>query len=139
MTEIISFEKIKNESEFKYSPIPIETTDRFDTGVDYGIMTAKQVARYLRMSQRTVYSLWEQLGGVKFGKALRFRKENIDALFRQEKKQMEGGGQARGRKGYTPVQDKDRSKGLGSRKSERVRKSNSIEDTNRHDLLGRVQ
>jgi excisionase family DNA binding protein len=54
------------------------------------IMTPKQVARYLQVSPRTVYSRCEQLGGLRIGRTLRFRKEIIDALFRKEEKKWKG-------------------------------------------------
>ena len=70
-----------------------------DTGLNNAIMTPKQVAGYLQISPRTVYSRWEKLGGLKIGRTLRFRKEDIDALFRQEKKEMERGGEKETTKG----------------------------------------
>jgi|GEM_PF-2215094 len=72
-----------------------------DAGFNNAIMTPKQVARYLQVSPRTVYSRWEKLGGLKIGRTLRFRKEIIDALFRQEEKEMERGGQKRGKDRFT--------------------------------------
>ena len=78
------------------------------------IMTPKQVAGYLMISIRTVYSRWEKLGGLKVGRTLRFRKETIDALFRPEKKKMEGGGEEGKSTIHRRFQDKDGSKMLGS-------------------------
>jgi len=59
-----------------------------DTGFNNAIMTPKQVAGYLQISPRTVYSRWEKLGGLRIGRTLRFRKEDIDALFRKKEKEM---------------------------------------------------
>jgi excisionase family DNA binding protein len=101
------------------------------------IMTPKQVAGYLMISVRTVYSGWEKLGGLKVGRTLRFRKETIDALFRPEKKKMEGGGEERKSTIHKPFQDKDRSKMLGSGKVGRTGKSKAG-DRNRHGLLDSV-
>jgi hypothetical protein len=99
------------------------------------IMTPKQVARYLQISPRTVYSRWEKLGGLKIGRTLRFRKEIIDALFRQEEKEMERGGEKRVPKVYACVSDKNGSEDLGSGKMERAGKPEAGEDRNRHRLV----
>jgi excisionase family DNA binding protein len=99
------------------------------------IMTPKQVARYLQISPRTVYSRWVKLGGFKIGRTLRFRKEIIDALFRQEEKKVERGGEKRVPKVYACVSDENRSEDLGSGNMERVGKSGSGQDTNRHGLV----
>jgi excisionase family DNA binding protein len=106
-----------------------------DSNFNNGIMTPKQVARYLQMSPRTVYSHWEKLRGLKVGRTLRFRKENIDALFREETKKMERSDQKRKRKINTSFSDKDRSKNLGSGKVEGVEKPDPVEDRNRHRLI----
>jgi len=107
-----------------------------DTGLNYAIMTPKQVARYLQISPRTVYSRWEKLGGLKIGRTLRFRKEDIDALFRQKEKEMERGGEKRVPKVYACVSDKNGSEDLGSGKMERVGKPETGEDRDRHRLVG---
>lgn len=109
-----------------------------DSGFDNVIMTSKQVARYLQISPRTVYSRCEQLGGLRIGRTLRFRKEIIDALFQQEEKTMERGGEERKRKVYASVSDKDGSESLGSRKIERAGKSEVEQCRNRHGLAGAV-
>jgi excisionase family DNA binding protein len=109
-----------------------------DTIERKSIMTPKQVAGYLQMSPRTVYTHWEKLGGLKVGRTLRFRKEIIDALFRQDEKKMEGGGKARTRKVHSPVSDKDGSERLGSRKAEGTGKPDPREDRNRHRLIDSV-
>ena len=101
------------------------------------IMTPKQVAGYLMISIRTVYSRWEKLGGLKVGRTLRFRKETIDALFRPEKKEMEGGGEERKSTIHKPFQDKNGSKMLGSGEVGRAGKSKAGEG-NRHGLLDSV-
>ena len=106
-----------------------------DTGLNNAIMTSKQVAGYLQISPRTVYSRWEKLGGLKIGRTLRFRKEIIDALFRQKEKEMERGGEERRQKVYAYVSNKDRSEDLGSRKNQRAGKPETGEDRNRHGLV----
>jgi excisionase family DNA binding protein len=106
-----------------------------DAGFNDAIMTPTQVARYLQISPRTVYSRWVKLGGLKIGRTLRFRKEIIDALFRQEEKKVERGGEKRERKVYTSVSDENRSEDLGSGNMERVGKSCSGQETNRHGLV----
>jgi excisionase family DNA binding protein len=106
-----------------------------DAGFNDAIMTPKQVARYLQISPRTVYSRWVKLGGFKIGRTLRFRKEIIDALFRQEEKKVERGGEKRVQKVYACVSDENRSEDLGSGNMERVGKSGSGQDTNRHGLV----
>jgi excisionase family DNA binding protein len=106
-----------------------------DTGLNYAIMTPKQVARYLQISPRTVYSRWVKLGGLKIGRTLRFRKEIIDALFRQEEKEMERGGEKRQRKVLASVSDKNGSENLGSGKMERAGKPETGEDRDRHGLV----
>ena len=93
-------------------------------------MTPKQVAGYLQISPRTVYSRWEKLGGLKFG-----RTEDIDALFRQKEKEMEGGGKEKHRKVHASVSDENGSEELGSRKMERAGKPETGEDRNRHGLV----
>ncbi len=105
-----------------------------DTGLNSAIMTPKQVAGYLQISPRTVYSHWEKLRGLKIGRTLRFRKEDIDALFRQEEKSMEGGGEKRRQTVYASVFNEDRSENLGSRKMERAGKPETRETRNRHGL-----
>jgi excisionase family DNA binding protein len=109
--------------------------EKLDRNDEKSIMTPKQVAQYLQMSPRTVYSHWEKLGGLKIGRTLRFRKENIDALFRREEKKMEGGGKARERKIYAPVPDENRSKRVGSRTVEGAGQPEAAKDRNRHGLL----
>ena len=109
-----------------------------DAEFNNAIMTPKQVARYLQISPRTVYSRCEQLGGLKIGRTLRFRKENIDALFRQEEEKMEGGGEKRKPAFNASVSDKDRSEKLGSRKVEGTGQPESTEDRNRHRLIDGV-
>jgi len=106
-----------------------------DPGSENAIMTPKQVARYLQVSPHTVYSRWEKLGGLKIGRSLRFRKEIIDALFRQEEEKMEGGGQKRLQKVYASVSDKDGSEDLGSEEMGRVGKPGTGDDQNRHGLI----
>ena len=106
-----------------------------DAGFNDAIMTPKQVARYLQISPRTVYSRWVKLGGLKIGRTLRFRKEIIDALFRQEEKKVERGGEKRVSKVYACVSDEDGSENLGSGQVERAGKSGSGQDTNRHGLV----
>jgi len=110
-----------------------------DAGLDPAIMTPKQVARYLQISPHTVYSRWERLGGFKIGRTLRFRKEIIDALFRQKEKKMEGGGEKRVPKVYARVSDKDRGENLGSGKMEGVGKPGTGEDRNRHGLVDTLE
>lgn len=106
-----------------------------DAEFNNAIMTAKQVAGYLQISPRTVYSRWEKLGGLKIGRTLRFRKEIIDALFRQEEKEMERGGEKGRQKVYSFVSNKNGSEDLGSRKIERAGKPETREDRNRHGLI----
>jgi excisionase family DNA binding protein len=115
-----------------------------DAEFNDAIMTPKQVARYLKISLHTVYSRWVKLGGLKIGRTLRFRKEIIDALFRQEEKKVEGGSEKRVPKVYTRVSDKDGSENMGSGKMERVGKSESSgdrtgEERNRHGLIDPLQ
>jgi excisionase family DNA binding protein len=109
-----------------------------DAGFNNVIMTPKQVARYLQISPRTVYSRWDKLGGLKIGRTLRFRKEIIDALFRQEEKEMERGGETRKRKIYPSVSIEDGSKKLGSGKVERAGKPETENNINRHRLIDSV-
>ncbi|MGZ6207771.1 MAG: helix-turn-helix domain-containing protein, partial [Syntrophales bacterium] len=97
----------------------------------------KQVAGYLNVSVRTVYTRWEKLGGLKIGRTLRFRKELIDALFRPEKEEVEGGGEARKRKIHAGLQDKDRGEVLGSGEVEGLGKPET-DCRNRHGLLDGV-
>lgn len=49
------------------------------------IMTVAEVADYLRINQRTVYSLAKkgELPGIKLGAQWRFKKEAIDKIFAQ--------------------------------------------------------
>ena len=105
-----------------------------DTGFNCAIMTPKQVAGYLQISPRTVYSRWEKLGGLKIGRTLRFRKEDIDALFRQKEKEMEGGCKKKHREVHASVSDENGSEELGSGKMERAGKPETGEDRNRHRL-----
>jgi hypothetical protein len=116
----------------------MQPESNLDIHEEKSIMTPKQVAGYLQMSPRTVYSHWEKLGGLKVGRTLRFRKEIIDALFRQDEKKMERSDQARKRKVHTPVSDKDGSERLGSRKAEGTGKPDPREDRNRHRLIDSV-
>ena len=106
-----------------------------DKNFDRDIITPKQVARYLQMSPRTVYSHWEKLGGLKIGRTLRFRKEIIDALFGEESKKMERGGQKRKTKVYATFPDENGSKKLGSRTVETAGQPEAAEDRNRHGLV----
>jgi len=91
-----------------------------DIGLNPSIMTPKQVAGYLQISPRTVYSHWEQLGGFKIGRTLRFRKEILNALFCQKEKTMERGGEKRRQKVFASVSDENGSQDLGNREMERA-------------------
>jgi len=113
----------------------MEAPQDIDRNSNCDILTSKQVAQYLQMSPRTVYSHWEKLGGLKIGRTLRFRKEHIDALFGEESKKMERGGEKRKRKIYTFISDEVGSKNLGSRKVEGVGQPEVKEDRNRHGLV----
>jgi len=115
-----------------------------DLKLNDAIMTPKQVAGYLNISVQTVYTRWEKLGGLKIGRTLRFRKELIDALFRPEKKKMEGGGEERKSTIHRRFQDKDGSEVLGSAKIAGVGESRGTGKSeggnqNRHGLLDSVQ
>ena len=112
-----------------------EGLQNVDTNFDYDILTPKQVAQYLQMSPRTVYSHWEKLGGLKIGRTLRFRKENIDALFRQTEKKMESGGEKRKGKVLASLPDKNGSKSVGSRKMGGTGKPEAANNRNRHGLV----
>jgi excisionase family DNA binding protein len=114
-----------------------------DLKLNDAIMTPKQVAGYLNVSVRTVYTRWEKLGGLKIGRTLRFRKELIDALFRPEKKKMERGGEERKSTIHKHFQDKDGSEVLGSAKIARAGESRGSGkpeggNQNRHGLLESV-
>jgi excisionase family DNA binding protein len=100
------------------------------------IMTPRQVAEYLHVSPRTIYSRWEKLGGVRIGRTIRFRKEVIDALFGPEEKQMERGGEKTQQEICKPqlIQNKNRSKGLGDKKKRGTEESRAEEHANRHGL-----
>ena len=115
--------------------IGINSAHDVDNNFDCDILTPKQVAQYLQMSPRTVYSHWEKLGGLKVGRTLRFRKENIDALFGEESKKMERGGQKRKPKVYATFPDENGSKELGSRTVEGAGKPEAAKDRNRHGLV----
>ena len=110
-----------------------------DTNNDCEIMTPKQVAEYLQISTRTVYSCWKELGGLRVGRTIRFRKEVINALFRPDEKTMEGGGKKRRKKIHKSVSNKDRSKTVGNNKEERIKKSGSGKSPNRHGLADGLQ
>jgi len=113
--------------------------EHIDINFEFAIMTPKQVARYLQVSPRTVYSRWDKLGGLKVGRTLRFRKEIIDALFRPEEKKMERSGEKRNTKVYESVSDKNGSEKMGSGKVEGIGKSESERDKNRHRLVDSLQ
>lgn len=51
------------------------------------VMTIKQVAEYLQVTQKTIYELtWKgELPGFKVGKAWRFKKEDIDRWIEMNK------------------------------------------------------
>ena len=50
------------------------------------IMTAQELAQYLRLAEATIYKLAQsgEIPAVKVGRAWRFRRELIDEWFRQE-------------------------------------------------------
>jgi hypothetical protein len=110
-----------------------------DTDCGYEIMTSKQVASYLKISPRSVYSRWEKLGGIRIGRTIRFRKEVIDALFRPEKKQMEGGDKAKPEEIHKTIKNKGGSNALGKKKTNGARKPTSGDDSNRHGLVDILQ
>ena len=105
------------------------------------IMTVKQVAAYLQISPRSVYSRWKELGGLRVGRTIRLRKEVLDALFRPEEKNVERGGEEKEQEICKPkiIQDKDRSKILGEGQKGRTEESGSREDPNRHGLTNSLQ
>jgi excisionase family DNA binding protein len=113
--------------------------DQIDINFEFAIMTPKQVARYLQVSPRTVYSRWEKLGGLKVGRTLRFRKEIIDALFRPEEKKMERSGEKRTTKVFESFQNQNRSENLGSGKEKGVGKPERGSNKNRHRLVDSLQ
>jgi excisionase family DNA binding protein len=108
----------------------------FDIDPGYEIMTSKQVAEYLHVSPRTIYSCWEKLGGIRIGRTIRFRKEVIDALFRPEEKKMARGGEKIPQEicKSKVIHNKNRSKKLGDRKKGGTEKSRTEEHANRHGL-----
>lgn len=63
----------------------METADKLEA-LEGGIMTAQEVAEYLRLDRATVYRLAQtgEIPAVKVGRAWRFKKELIDEWFRQE-------------------------------------------------------
>jgi excisionase family DNA binding protein len=113
----------------------MEKFNDIDSGFNHDIMTPKQVAEYLMISPRTVYSRWEKLGGLRIGRTLRFRKETLDALFRPEEKKVERGGEKRRTAAHSDIQNENGSEKLGSRKEERAGNSGASENRNRHGLL----
>lgn len=57
-----------------------------DEVLDQQVLTAQEVAKYLRLAEATVYKLAKS-GGIpaaKFGRTWRFRKDLIDEWFRQQ-------------------------------------------------------
>jgi len=64
------------------------TTESTET-VGSGIMTAEEVAQYLRFDKATIYKLAQagEIPAVKVGRTWRFRKKLIDEWFRDESMQ----------------------------------------------------
>ena len=112
-----------------------------DRNFKCGILTTKQVAEYLHVSPRSIYSRWEKLGGIRIGRTIRFRKEVIDALFRPEEKKMARGGEKTKQEICKPqlIHNKNRSKKLGDRKKGGTEKSRAEEHENRHGLVNGQQ
>jgi excisionase family DNA binding protein len=48
------------------------------------ILTLKEAAAYLKVSNHTLYRRWKLLGGMKVGREIRFNKQVIDSLFRKD-------------------------------------------------------
>ena len=105
----------------------------------YEIMTPKQVAYYLKISPRSVYSRWEKLGGIRIGRTIRFRKEVIDALFRPEEEKMEGGDKAKREEIHTIIKNEGGSNALGKKKVHGTRRPTAEDDPNRHGLVDSLQ
>lgn len=63
----------------------MEATEKTDA-VGNEIMTAQEVAQYLRLAEATVYKLAQagEIPAVKVGRAWRFKKELIDEWFREK-------------------------------------------------------
>ncbi len=66
----------------------MEATDE-TKAVGNEIMTAQEVAQYLRLAEATVYKLAQagEIPAVKVGRAWRFKKELIDEWFRERARQ----------------------------------------------------
>jgi PTS system nitrogen regulatory IIA component len=60
-----------------------------------GIMTAEDVAKYLKITPATVYRLAQrgELPGAKIGRVWRFRKEAIDNLLQEQESVQPGKGE----------------------------------------------
>ena len=60
------------------------------------IMTAQEVAQYLRLDKATIYRLAQagEIPAVKVGRTWRFKKELIDEWFRQESSRNSRSGEA---------------------------------------------
>lgn len=65
------------------------------------VWTVRQVAEYLRVSERTVYRMAErgEMPAFKVGDTWRFRREDIAAWIEQQQRERGAGASAKGRRG----------------------------------------
>ena len=66
----------------------METVEKTETA-EGEIMTTPEVARYLRLTEATIYKLAQagEIPAVRVGRAWRFKKQLIDEWFRQQASQ----------------------------------------------------
>lgn len=64
--------------------------------MEFAIMTAQEVAQYLRLDKATIYRLAQEgrIPAVKVGRTWRFKKELIDEWFRRQLTQNSRSGEA---------------------------------------------
>lgn len=101
------------------------------------IMTAEEVAKFLKKSQSWVYQNWQELGGVKLKGSLLFpskeelyerlfgKKERVEVRFHQQRQSVHG----------FMVQNQKRSQKSRSQTKRGGRKTDFLSDANRHGLF----
>ena len=109
-----------------------------DSSANMVIMSAEEVAQFLKKSQSWVYLNWRELGGVKLKGSLFFpsKEELYERLFgKKERVEVRLHPKRQSVYGFM-VQNQEGSQKSRSKKKRGGRKTDTLSDTNRHGLLG---
>ena len=97
------------------------------------VLNTKEVAEYLGVDEKTVRRYAPMLGGIRIGKNWKFfERRVIDAVLRQEQKEMDSPGNEEGQEKAGNIPDDERSQAIRGKVSETT--DEALEQTVRDDL-----